>query len=216
MLRRTLMAAAAACSLVAMPAFAQVTIGAAPGSNPYAGPVPTYDFEGAVPYSGGLVTTGSSSTGAQPWGSTGNYWTVGPVGAVNTGPGFLDLSSFAQLGSISFLWGSVDSYNTLEVLGRANEILATFTGANVALPANGNQTNPATNPLVTLSFLGATQSNIGGLRLTSTQQAFEVDNFAVNAVPEPGVWAMLLVGFGFIGSALRGRKRQRRLRVNFA
>lgn len=224
MLRRTMMAAAAACALAAAPAYAQVTIGAAPGTSPYSGPSPTYDFEGGgvdggAPITGGLVVNTHNGIGAQPWPFTspGNhYWTVGPVGQVNTGPGILDLSGFAQLGWVKFIWGSVDTYNTLEVLDRLGGVLETFTGSDVALPANGDQFNPGTNPLVTLTFSGADQSNIGGLRLTSTSQAFEVDNFSVNAVPEPGVWAMLLVGFGFIGSFMRRQKRQRRLRVNYA
>ena len=224
MLKRTLMVAAGVCALAVAPANAQININADPGTNPYSGPDPTYDFEGGgatggAPITGGLVVNTHDGIGAQPWPFTspGNhYWTVGPVGATNTGPGVLDLSGFAQLAWVKFIWGSVDSYNTLEVLDRLGGVLATYTGAAVALPANGDQFNPGTNPLVTLSFAGADQFNIGGLRLTSTSQAFEVDNFSVNAVPEPGVWAMLLLGFGFIGAFLRGHRRQERLRLKVA
>lgn len=35
------------------------------------------------------------------------------------------------------------------------------------------------------------------------------------AVPEPATWAMMLLGFGFVGSAMRRRQRQT-VRVNFA
>jgi hypothetical protein len=31
--------------------------------------------------------------------------------------------------------------------------------------------------------------------------------FAPNAVPEPATWAMMLVGFGMVGSAMRYRRR---------
>jgi hypothetical protein len=214
MLKRTLMAAAMGCALTAAPAYAQVNIGAAPGTSPYSGPAPTYDFESPAPVTGGLVTSTSvGGVSAQPFGSTGNFWTVGPT---DGSPGVLDLSSFAAIGAISFIWGSVDSYNTLEVLDRLGGVLASFTGADVALPANGNQIDPSTNPLVTLTILGADQTNIGGLRLISTQNAFEVDNFAVTAVPEPGIWAMLLIGFGFIGAFMRGQKRTRRMRLTYA
>lgn len=215
MLRRSLMVAAAVCALAAAPAYAQVVVSAAPGSNPYAGPAPTYDFESPAPIGGGLVTSTSiSAVTARPYGSTGNFWTVGPT---DGSPGVLDLSSFASISMISFIWGSVDAYNTLEVLDRLGGVLATFTGADVALPPNGNQGNPSSNPLVTLTVLGAAnQTNIGGLRLSSTTNAFEVDNFAITAVPEPGVWAMLLIGFGFIGSFMRGQRRQRRMRLKFA
>lgn len=214
MLRRTIMGVAAACSLAAAPAYAQVSIGAAPGTAPYSGPAATYDFESPAPVVGGLVTTGSvNGVRAQPFGSSGNYWTVGPS---DGSPGVLDLSTFASIGAVSFIWGSVDAYNTIEVFDRLGVLIDSFTGADVALPANGDQVDPSKNPIVTLSFSGATRDNIGGLRLISTQNAFEVDNFSVTAVPEPGVWAMLLVGFGFIGSFMRRQKRQRRLRVNYA
>lgn len=214
MLRRTLMVAAATCAFAAAPAYAQVNLSAVPGSDPYVGPAPTYDFESAAPTVGGLVTTGDTSgISAQPYGSTGNYWTVGPT---DGSPGTLDLSSFAGIASISFIWGSVDAYNTLEVLDRLGGVLRTFTGTDVALPADGDQTDPTTNPLVSLTFSGIDQGNIGGLRLSSTQNAFETDNFAVTAVPEPGVWAMLLIGFGFIGAFMRGQKRTRRIRLNYA
>jgi PEP-CTERM motif-containing protein len=224
MFRRTLMTAAAVCALVAAPATAGVTISSVNGHNPYAGPTPTYDFEGGgsnggAPITGGEVVNSSNGIGAQPWpfsSPDNHYWTVGPVGTnTNTGPGILDLSSFAQLGSISFIWGSIDSYNTLDVLDKVGGLLATFTGTSVAAPANGDQSNPATNRLVTLHFDGSTQSNIGSLRLTSGSQAFETDNFSVSAVPEPAIWAMLLIGFAFIGGSMRGRKRQQRLRLKY-
>ena len=215
MLKRTLMTAAAACVLASVPAYAAVTISATPGSDPYTGPVPTYDFESAAPTTGGAVQTGSSGTGAQPFGSTGNYWTVGPAA---TSPGILDLTSFAEIFSISFIWGSVDDYNTLEVLGAADAVLASFTGVDVALPPDGNRVDPAKNPLVTLLFTGADTTNVAKLRLKSTQNAFETDNYAINAVPEPGTWAMMLLGFGMIGFSLRKRKAGQgaaRLRVSF-
>jgi hypothetical protein len=214
MLKRTLMMAAAACTFAAAPAYAQVNLSAVPGSDPYAGPAPTYDFESPAPVSGGLVTTGDlSGISAQPYGSTGNFWTVGPT---DGSPGEMNLSSFAGIASISFIWGSVDSYNTLEVLDRLGNVLETFTGADAAVSPNGNQTDPITNPLALLTFSGTTQGNIGGLRLSSTSNAFETDNFAVTAVPEPGAWAMLLIGFGFIGAFLRGQKRTRRIRLKYA
>ncbi len=197
----------AVLSLAAPAANASVSLSGVPGGAVYAGPTPTYDFETPAPVSGGLVTTGSvGGIRAQPLGSTGKYWTVGPS---DGSPGTLDLSSYVRLNSVSFIWGSTDGYNTLEVLDRLGGVLASFTGADVALFPNGNQTSPATNPLATLTFSGGDRTNIGGLRLISSQNAFEVDNFSV-AVPEAGTWAMMILGFGFIGSVLRaGRRRMR-------
>jgi len=214
MFKRALIAVAAVGAIAAVPASAQVSLGAVPGSAPYTGPAPTYDFESLAPVTGGLVTTGSvGGIRAQPFGSTGKYWTIGPS---DGSPGVLDLSSFAAISSISFIWGSVDSYNTLEVLDRLGNVLASFTGAAAAVNPNGNQTSPITNPIATLTNSGATRSNIGGLRLKSDTNAFEVDNFSITAVPEPAIWALLLIGFGFVGASMRGERRQRRIRLEYA
>lgn len=39
---------------------------------------------------------------------------------------------------------------------------------------------------------------------------------AIAAVPEPATWAMMLVGFGILGGALRRRKTGERVRVSYA
>lgn len=36
------------------------------------------------------------------------------------------------------------------------------------------------------------------------------------AVPEPGTWAMMLLGFGFVGGAMRSAKRRQKLTVSYA
>jgi hypothetical protein len=84
-------------------------------------------------------------------------------------------------------------------------VLYSFTGIDAAVNPNGNQANPITNPLATLTLSGADVSLVGGLRLTSSQNAFEIDNLSVAGVPEPASWAMMLAGFGMIGGALRRR-----------
>lgn len=191
--------------LAAAPATASVTVSTVtPGTDPYSGPPPTYDFESAAPTSGGLVTTGSlSGVRAQPFGSTGNYWTVGPT---DGSPGTLDLSSFGDIYALTLLWGSVDSYNLIEFLDGSNNVLASFTGSDIFNPANGNQTDPNTNPLVQFNLTGSDVSGFTTLRLTSRQNAFEIDNVTVNPVPEPGTWMMMLLGFGLMGFAVRARK----------
>ncbi|HMI41609.1 MAG TPA: PEPxxWA-CTERM sorting domain-containing protein [Sphingomicrobium sp.] len=185
---------------------AAITLTAVAGTNPYTGPVPTYDFESPAPVSGGLVTnTSVGGIRAQPFGSTGNYWTVGPS---DGSPGLFDLSGFGDINSISFIWGSTDPYNTLEVLDGVGGILATFTGINAYAFANGDQTSPFTNPLVTLLFDGADVGAATTLRLSSGQNAFETDNYTINAaVPEPATWATMLFGFGAIGFAMRRRRK---------
>lgn len=188
-----------------------------PGTVPYNGPPPTYDFDLNVPpVTNGVIKTGSSGNGAQPPASTGNYYSVGPS---TNSPGEVNISGFAApIGQLSLIWGSVDTYNTLRFLDAANNVLATFTGSDVIAADFGNQVLPGSNPIVYFSVTGAEQFSLAKLQLTSTSEAFEIDNIAIQAaVPEPATWALLLLGFGFVGGMLRSRKpATQRLRVHFS
>jgi len=194
-------------AFLAMPAAANAAVTLStvtPGTDPYSGPAPTYDFESNAPVSGGLVTTGSlSGIRAQPFGSTGNYWTVGPS---DGSPGIMDLSAIADIFNVSFLWGSVDTHNLVEFLDTGGNVIASFTGSDIFNPANGSQTDPNLNPVVRFDITGADVSNLKSLRFKSTSNAFETDNFVINAVPEPATWALMLLGFGAIGFGMRRRR----------
>jgi hypothetical protein len=212
---RMLLASFGIAALVAAPASAAVTLTSQPGSAPYVGPAPTYDFESPTPeFVGGAVrSTSPSGLSAQPFGSTGNYATVGPD---DGSPGILNLSSFGDIDWISFIWGSIDAYNTLDVLDAGGGILGSFTGSNVIAMANGDQTDPATNRLVKLTFTGAERTSVDRLRFSSTGNAFEFDNVAISAaVPEPGTWMLMLMGMAAVGFSMRRREKQT-VRVRFA
>ena len=173
------------------------------------------DFEGGMTAPAGITYAGSYSVDAlnisgiraEPAGDTSNYFaTPGsaddlPGTAVIDFGGYID--SHRAFSSLSFYWGSIDSYNTLEVLDRSGMVLKTIVGNQMFNPADGNQTAPATNRRLFLQF--APGENFGALRLTSTQRAFEIDDFGVASVPEPATWAMLIVGMGFVGFANRRR-----------
>jgi hypothetical protein len=182
-----------------------VVPGSASYSVPYGGTL-FYDFDapGLTPsYTGGGIVGPGTSSGlyAQPLGSTGKYYSVGPSTST---PGVIDLSFSGDL-VLSFIWGSVDSYNTLEFVDSVGNVLASFTGNDIFNPATGDQTDPNTNPLVTFRFDATDTAQLAGMRLTSATNAFEIDN--ISAVPEPGTWAMMLLGFGAVGFAMRNRKR---------
>jgi hypothetical protein len=212
-MRKFALTAIAAASLMALTGTANATISITsitPGTDPYSGPAPTYDFDtvGTTPTTsgGGVITTGTSSgLYAQPYGSVGNYYSVGPS---TSSPGLIDLTGFGDIFSLSLLWGSVDSYNTLYFLDSGLNILQSFSGNDIFNPANGNQTDPNTNPVVLFSLDGGSESSFAWLGMTSTQNAFEIDDIAVNGVPEPGTWAMMLLGFGAIGFAMRRSRRK--------
>lgn len=190
---------------------ASVSVSAVAGSNPYAGPTPTYNFDspaGTPAYSGGQVVTGSGTTSAQPYGSVGHYYAVGPTAG---SPGTIFFTTLS-IGAVSFIWGSIDNYNTLaftDALGNPLGAGYTFTGTEIAalIPAlaNGDRSSMNTNPLVTFTFTGADLGLVGGMQLSSTRNAFEIDDITVNGVPEPATWAMMLVGFGALGFAMRRR-----------
>jgi hypothetical protein len=194
--------AAVALSLLAIPAAnAAVVVSSVDGTTAVQ-PTPYYDFDGSNPTgSAGYIVANDPNTHAAPAGGSGLFYSVGPS---TTSTGTLDFRNFSKIGSITFLWGSVDDYNVLDVLDRSLNVLAGYTisgGDSGVAPSGGNQ---GLSRLVTLTFDNPTQ--IGGLKFTSGQNAFEVDNFSFRGVPEPGTWAMMILGIGFAGVAMRRRQ----------
>lgn len=60
----------------------------------------------------------------------------------------------------------------------------------------------STNPFTSVTFTNGTQTGVA--------ETFNLDNLQsaqVSAVPEPGTWAMMLIGFGAIGASMRRRRR---------
>ena len=158
----------------------------------------------------GLVSPGAVNANpdaALPLGGSGEFIAAEPGAPVT-----LDLSSFAKISSLAFIWGSADAasgYNDLTVLGKDGSTLLTYTGAQVLALAggtvSGSQSDPLSNPWVTLKF-GADQTNVGKLVFNSNAIAFEASNFTL-ALPEAGTWAMMIVGVGLAGGALRRRNK---------
>jgi hypothetical protein len=206
LLTRALIAAVATTGL-ASAASATVMVGAAPGGTAPVGSTITYDFDSNIPTGtnpADIVGPGSTANAyAQPLASLGHFFSVGPS---TTASGGFSLGS--NIGSFSFIWGSIDTYNTLTLTtaGGVYTYSGTYIASLIPTPANGNQGAPQTNPIVTFFLSGADQNGVS-LSLASTQNAFEIDDVAVNGVPEPATWAMMLLGFGAIGVAVRRRRK---------
>lgn len=154
---------------------------------------------------GYLLTTNHDSQGAPPANSIpydtqylsvlGNGGVSIDFGALTSGP----------IHAFEFDWGSIDSFNTLVIHGSGGDVTVVPGSSSFPNDANGNQILPGTNGLFMVS--GNAGETFTGLTLTSNQNSFEVDNLAVAAVPEPATWAMMILGLGAMGMALRSRRK---------
>lgn len=113
---------------------------------------------------------------------------------------------------VSFLWGSPDTYNSLTVTTSLGAV-ETFTAAGLGFAVtNGNQAFSQYVQFSALSvgeyFTSFAFSNV------PSQDAFEVANFRVTAVPEASTWAMMILGVGAAGGMMR--RRRVRTSVSFA
>jgi hypothetical protein len=101
------------------------------------------------------------------------------------------------------LWGSVDTYNTLEFYDN-NTLIGSITGSDVNAFANGDQGAAGT-------FYVNINSTVAFNRVvaTSTEHAFEIDNISFNqTIPSPEPITLSLFGAGLAGLGLARRRRK--------
>lgn len=197
---------AASLGAVALPAHA-VTVTSGLGAPDPGAPGQTLlvDFESPTLPAGYALTgafafaKGTSKISTAPAGDASTYLYVSS--ALSNGIATL---STANLSAVSFYWGSIDSFNSVDVLLKDGSFV-TVRGGRFP-PHNGAATLGTTNRRV--FFTADAGETITGLRFKSTNVAFEVDNVygIVAGVPEPQSWAMLIAGFGMIGAASRRRR----------
>jgi hypothetical protein len=205
-----IIAATLAALLAASAANAVTITGAFGAPDPGPGPGQTIVVDFSNPnaagyvWSAGTIATANttSSAAAAPAFDATTYGYVSPAFANN----FATLST-PNLKSISFYWGSIDDYNFLDILGAGGAVIYTVDGSMLP-PANGDQSSSDTNRRIYIAA-GAGET-ITGLTFRSTKVAFEFDDIAAAAVPEPQQWAMLIAGFGLVGAVAR---RQRRVTI---
>ncbi|WP_282127614.1 VPLPA-CTERM sorting domain-containing protein [Roseobacter litoralis] len=116
------------------------------------------------------------------------YFTVGVTSTPYSGfpnPAELTLSSLAK--SVSLLWGSPDTYNTLE-LYNGGTLVGTVLGGQ--FNALGKEAS-----FVTISANDVTEY-FDTLKFASTTNAFEFSNVSIAPVPLPAGLPLLLAGLG--------------------
>jgi fibronectin-binding autotransporter adhesin len=141
-------------------------------------------------FAGGTIVQGSSSNNYEaPAGDASKYLAI-------LGSGFATLTTPAPITELSVYIGSIDSYNSISFYNTANTLVSTFSGSDLlakqGAPGDGR------------FYFDLTGQNIGSVVFGSGQNSLEFDDIQA-AIPEPGVWAMMLLGMGGLGYALRRR-----------
>lgn len=158
---------------------------------------------------GNVITAAGNIGGvrAAPAGTAagGVYQSIG-TGGSNT----IDFSGWTggkRLLSLSFYWGSVDPHNFVDFYNSKGNVFLTI-GGNDLPAATGDQTAGLTNRRVFFDFLPT--EDVQKIRLRGNGNAFEYDSFggtASTVLPEPGSWALMIIGFGLVGAAQRRKQR---------
>lgn len=145
------------------------------------------------------------------------------IGGPGSGSGILTIDgpAFDSRGSTAqTITGITGTFNGSAITGLASPF-----GANNLFYANG----PTFVDGSGLGFTTAAGTNVN-LFFQSSANSFRINttnpftssfvtanaNPVAAAVPEPGTWAMMLLGFGFVGGAMRSAKRRQKLTVSYA
>jgi hypothetical protein len=149
----------------------------------------------------GYILGASASDGAEP-AIAPNVQQTGNFLALNTGDTETLTVSASNIDHIFVYVGSLDSFNDISFAGPG----VSYTGAQLAAYSgadNGNQTQGQTNGVFEFSF----STPVTGVTFSSGGTAFEIASISAGT-PEPAAWAVMLIGIGGIGAAMRLRRRQ--------
>jgi hypothetical protein len=146
---------------------------------------------------GNFVNGSASSEYSAPVGNTSNYIAVG--GANRPGP--LTVTFGTAVSYFGFSWTTPDTYNSVQLFNGS-------TSLGIFVP----ETN--TPGLTTTSSNGYANFNVTGADVitravfTSTNPAFETDNFAFTAVPEPSTVSLMVMALGGLGFVAYRKRAQ--------
>lgn len=158
-------------------------------------------FESA-PLAGFTFSGGTLFSGTQPQIHDAPAGDATTYVAVLGGPGVATLTTPTTITALSMYIGSVDNFNSINFYTGSNTLINTISGTNLRTFAGGSST---VNVADGRFFFDLTGQNVDKITFGSTSNSFEIDNIAAS-VPEPGVWAMMMLGLGGLGYALRRRR----------
>lgn len=134
--------------------------------------------------------------------TTQDFFSVGAVGANGGVPSPLTLTLGSPVDSFSILWGSIDSYNTIEFFSGAASLMA-FTGTDIINEFALGGTPVNYEQVALLRFTDFGQGGLTSVKFSSSQAAFE---FALAPVPLPASALLLFGALGGLGVISRQRK----------
>ena len=169
------------------------------------------NFDG-VPINGGTIPGGYVEDGVTVTNAANYFWGYPSGSQLHLDTGWTNDDY-----SFTFAGGAFDlqSFDITDTAG--NGLLEGFDASN--------------NLIASLAFSASTTgtrnfttfNGVSRVRLKSTSGHFSIDNFtiaaATGAVPEPSTWALLILGFGAVGGAMRRRTAvatRTRAALNFA
>lgn len=161
------------------------------------------NFDSGTVYTGFTFTGGATFSGTQPLvhqapaGDLTNY-----IAVLGAAPAAV-LTTPSNIGALSVFIGSLDNFNSISFYSGSHALVNTITGTQLRQFATGGSTTADVTD--GRFFFNLAGNNVDEVDFGSTTNSLEIDNIAAD-VPEPGVWAMMMLGLGGLGYALRRRR----------
>lgn len=204
------MGLAATASLFAVPAAAQTTfVGTTSGCFSEAGatctPTTGTSTNGSLTFTSGTFNQTTDATGFLALGGTSDG-----LGIFNLGSGFTDFNGD--------LFRLLINFTSPTGVNPNNSVFQALLKGTVMTNNVGGVFVDFSNDLRTFaSNAGPFTFQLNDVSISSSSSTQIVSGQIQAAVPEPGTWAMMLLGFGMVGGAMRSaRRRKDKVSVSFA